>query len=191
MYAPTRTFCSIGIDHVLLLILRVRPLHRPRQAVASASRGKSEFDLLFAAVHRRDFDVADRAQGVDDVLDHLLGRRCAGRDADASARSQPFRLHFRSRPRRDSSARRFRRRSRAAGSSWNCWWRRRRAARRRPWRQLAHGGLAVLRRVADVARIGADDLVKRRCSASMMPRVSSTDSVVCVTYAISALPAAR
>ena len=48
--------------------------------------------------------------------------------------------------------------------------------------EVAHRRLAVLRRVADVARLGADDVGELAAAApAMMPLVSSTTSVVCVT----------
>src|ERR1700761_9215254 len=88
MYAPTRTFCSSGIDKTSSLNFACSEwLHQLRWQL--------EFDFFFTARHRRDIDRPQCAQRIDYVLDHLFRRRSTGRDADRLHVGKPFRLHFR------------------------------------------------------------------------------------------------
>ena len=79
MYAPTRTFCSSGIDKTSSLNFACSEwLHQ--------FRWQLEFDFLFTARHRRDIDGPQCAQRIDYVLHHLFRCRSTGRDADGLRR---------------------------------------------------------------------------------------------------------
>ncbi|KOS92276.1 hypothetical protein DM53_4518 [Burkholderia mallei] len=120
-------------------------------------RRQLEFDFFLAARHRRDLERTERAQRGDHVLDHFLGRRRAGREAHRARVREPFGADFRAV--RDEIARH------AAFGADLAQPVRVRAVRRADdeqhvdlFAQLAHRRLAVLRRVADVARVRADDV---------------------------------
>src|SRR4051794_40852374 len=88
MYAPTRTFCSSGIDKTSSLNFACREwLHQLRWQL--------EFDFLFTARHCRDVDGPHCAQRINYVLDHFFWRRSTGRDADGLRIRKPFLLHLR------------------------------------------------------------------------------------------------
>src|ERR1700743_3186524 len=87
MYAPTRTFCSCGIDQTYSLNFACSEwLHQLRWQL--------EFDFFFTARHRRDIDGPQCAQRIDYVLDHFFGCRRAAFDADCARAADPCGLHF-------------------------------------------------------------------------------------------------
>ena len=86
---PIRATCVRGIPTTTLLY----PADDAAVLVAEF-RGQAELDVLTDTVHLLDLDLAEPAQGLDDVQDQFLGRRGAGGQADGLHARQPRRIEL-------------------------------------------------------------------------------------------------